>query len=1033
MEDDINLEHITTQQIYDLQFLCNNNIDSFNTPFEMCHNTCNYYEPKAVKNMLDGEISFSLFCLNCQGLQAHWDSFCNLIHDLCDGKCTIDMIGITELFYMSKGKCPLNGYLPLVFKTRNDTTNCKGGVGLYIRDNYTYKDRDDLSIFIPHIFESVFVEIHAGKKKFIVGVVYRPNTFPKADLEIFMHSMNELQSKLSRENSDVYIMGDMNIDLLKFMTHDKTNEYLENIFSHGFLPLVTKPTRITSHSATLLDHIYTNKLNTKATSGVIITDVADHFGIISIIRNHSYKNMNNTVNQRTTRCFSEVNVNNFNDLLHTTNFSTVLDANCVNVAYDNFIQLYTQAFETAFPPKSQNIPKKYIKRSMWMTNGLVQSSVNKQKLLIKNLKHPSPENSARYKKYSNLYNKLLRIAKRTHYDRELEKAKYDMKTTWKLLKEVINNQNYHIPLPNHFKYNDQILYDKQDIANHFNNFFVNIGIEINNSVQQSNKSFNQYLQRPNNNSLFLSPITQEEVISAANLIKPKSSQGYDNISCKIMKLSIEHIKHPLEHVLNLSLSNGIVPDKMKIAKVLPVFKNGDKTVFNNYRPISILPAFGKLFEKLVSKRLISFLESTNQLYNHQYGFRKNHATTHPIIHLLNKVAEENDKRTKNLTLSVFLDLSKAFDTISHDILLHKLDNMGVRGIAHQWFKSYLTDRKQYLEIHDTQSELMTLTCGVPQGSILGPLLFIIYMNDIYRCTDLQLLCFADDTTVSCSSENIDNLFVKMNIELDNISHWLRANKLCLNAKKTKYIIFSPKPCNIDSNTKCVHVDNQKIERIGHNQNTKSFKFLGLYIDETLTWKFHIKEICKRIAHSNYTLNKVKHILAKQTLQTLYHSLIQSHINYGLQIWGASSQMQHVYKIQKKSIRIIHNKPYNYHTEPLFKNSNILRVQDQYICYVANFMHNLKTGHLPKSFDVLDYFTNRTHPTRQSSHAMVKYARTKYTNSLPLHKFPQIWNNIDCNFHDFSDNKTFMKSIKRHYLNKYSEQVVCNYRGCRHCS
>ena len=242
--------------------------------------------------------------------------------------------------------------------------------------------------------------------------------------------------------------------------------------------------------------------------------------------------------------------------------------------------------------------------------------------------------------------------------------------------------------------------------------------------------------------MFLDPVTPGDILKTITKLKPKTSLGHDNISSKLVKNSIDHIILPLTHIINQSLATGIVPHDMKIAKVIPIFKSGNKNIFNNYRPISILPAFSKILEKVMADKLMNYMESNNLFYQHQYGFRPKHSTIHPIIHLLNQIAEENDNTTKYLTLSVFIDLSKAFDTISHDILLSKLDNVGVRRIAKSWFESHLTDRKQYMELYDDKSPLVNMTCGVPQGSILGPILFLIYVNDI------------SNTTVTLSSPDI---------------------------------------------------------------------------------------------------------------------------------------------------------------------------------------------------------------------------------------------------------------------------------------
>jgi hypothetical protein len=385
-------------------------------------------------------------------------------------------------------------------------------------------------------------------------------------------------------------------------------------------------------------------------------------------------------------------------------------------------------------------------------------------------------------------------------------------------------------------------------------------------------------------------------------------------------------------------------------------------------------------------------------------------------------------------MSVFLDLSKAFDTISHDILLTKLHHMGIRGIANEWFKSYLSERKQYLEIHNEKSTLESIKCGVPQGSILGPILFLIYINDIKNSTSLSVLCFADDTTVSYSSHDIPNLYNTMNRELEALNQWFRANKLCLNVNKTKYIIFRPTTITLLPENIQIKINDQPIERIGNNMNNKAFKFLGIHIDENITWKAHINNICTKISRSNYIINKVKNVLPKSCLLTLYQSIIQCHINYGLHLWGSSSSIERITKLQKKSMRIINKKGYNYHTEPLFKESKVLTVRDQHKFNILNFMQQIKTMKVPESFRKLEYFTPPLRPTRQinTNLANRKRARTKFTSLLPLHKFPQTWNDINSNLRNIDSTASFKRVLRSHFLDKYSETVRCDNARCRQC-
>ena len=243
------------------------------------------------------------------------------------------------------------------------------------------------------------------------------------------------------------------------------------------------------------------------------------------------------------------------------------------------------------------------------------------------------------------------------------------------------------------------------------------------------------------------------MIKIAKTLKPKLSSGYDNISNKLLLHIIEDIAEPFTHIVSLSFSSGIVPANMKIAKVITIHKSGDTTSLNQYRPISLLPVFSKLTEKLIYNQIMSFIERNNILYKHQYGFRKKHTTTHPILHLLNHIADCTNKPHPELTMAIFIDLKKAFDTISHDILVQKLYKYGIRDMANNWIKNYLTDIKQYVLYGETSSHTEMITYGVPQGSILGPLLFLLYINDLENALKGHVLSFADDTTIYISDVN----------------------------------------------------------------------------------------------------------------------------------------------------------------------------------------------------------------------------------------------------------------------------------------
>ena len=370
--------------------------------------------------------------------------------------------------------------------------------------------------------------------------------------------------------------------------------------------------------------------------------------------------------------------------------------------------------------------------------------------------------------------------------------------------------------------------------------------------------------------------------------------------------------------INSSLSSGVVPNCMKIAKVIPLYKAKDQQIISNYRPISLLPVLSKVLEKTIYTKLAKYLELHTILYKSQYGFRRGHSTVHGVAEFVQHNVHSLDN--KQSTISVLLDLSKAFDTINHSILLHKLHYYGIRGIALNWFRSYLSNRRQFVSCNGHHSVIRHITCGVPQGSVLGPLLFLIYMNDLPTClTYTQAVLFADDTTIYTSSDNIIDLYHNINVDLSNLVDWFRSNKLALNTTKTNFMLFTNSN-NIPAN-QFIKIDTDIIER------RNCCKFLGLMIDHKLTWSEHISYTKSKISRSLYAMNRLKHMIGKQYLKTLYDSLVHSYLSYGVILWGGtySTHLNAIRVSQKKALRCIYNSKYNTHTHPLFQDSKILNL------------------------------------------------------------------------------------------------------------
>ena len=343
----------------------------------------------------------------------------------------------------------------------------------------------------------------------------------------------------------------------------------------------------------------------------------------------------------------------------------------------------------------------------------------------------------------------------------------------------------------------------------------------------------------------------------------ESSSGYDEINAKLLKCSLQYTEHILCHVCKVSLTEGIFPESLKTANVIPLFKSDDPMLFNNYRPVSLLCTLSKLFEKVMYNRLLSYLNKNNFFYQKQFGFRKKHSTYMPLIILMDEISRALD--SGKFAVGIFLDFSKAFDTVNHKILLAKLAHYGIRDHAHAWLSDYLNNRTQFVSYNNFKSTKRVIKCGVPQGSILGPLLFLIYVDDLARtCKYAKPFLFADDTNLLHCGKNIINMKTEINTDLSTIAEWLKANRLSLNIKKTHFMLFTNKNTTPVLN---IQIDNNKINE------SKQTKFLGVIIDKKINWVAHISYINGKIARGIGIILKARKMLPKKTLTTLYYSFI----------------------------------------------------------------------------------------------------------------------------------------------------------------
>jgi len=452
------------------------------------------------------------------------------------------------------------------------------------------------------------------------------------------------------------------------------------------------------------------------------------------------------------------------------------------------------------------------------------------------------------------------------------------------------------------------------IANGFNNFFVSVGPQLAKKITctVNPMSYINCIEK----SIVVFNISCAEVKRIISSLK-NSSAGWDGIPTFAAKKCVESFIEPLTYLINSSFTEGIFPSELKLARVVPIFKAGDPTQVNNYRPISVLSFFSKIFEKIMYNHVLQYMTKNDAFYDRQFGFRQKHSTQLAIITLVDKITKSLD--SGDIVISVFLDLKKAFDTVDHCILLNKLSAYGIRGNTLKWFKSYLTERSQYVIFDGAKSETHTVKCGVPQGSILGPLLFIIYMNDICNVSKLLFtIMYADDTSVLLSGKDLHDLTQLLNKELDLLSTWLKANKLSLNVEKTFYVVFHRAKLKAGSNI-TLSMNDTILNK------TSSIKYLGIIIDHKLKWNEHIAYVKNKIAKGVGIMYRARSLLDKRRLVDLYYSFVYPYLIYCVEVWGCANQthLTPLVLMQKKIVRIITFSTYLAHTQPLFHSLSIL--------------------------------------------------------------------------------------------------------------
>jgi len=653
---------------------------------------------------------------------------------------------------------------------------------------------------------------------------------------------------------------------------------------------------------------------------------------------------------------------------------------------------------------------------------LIKSINHKCKLYKKWIKTRRIHDENKYKNYAKCLRRILTAAEKAYYLGVFDARAHNSKAIWKNINSLINYKQEKSSDAMHIVRNGTKIDCPSEVAEAFNNYFCEVSERLSSSSAYSNNinlNFNNYLKTPSASSFYCTSITELELFEVVKKLKPSKTCIGNCISSSVLKDSFTFISKPLLYICNLSFETGIFPDQLKVSKIIPIFKKGRKTEMSNYRPISITNPIAKIIERLLHVRMINYLDRFNLIYDYQFGFRKNYSTSIAVLDVVNMV--QNELFKGNYVLGIFMDLQKAFDTVNISILLSKLEYYGFRGCCLDWFRSYLKDRPQYTVVNDSVSALRTSTCGIPQGTVLGPLLFTLFINDIAASLKkANIKLFADDSNMFVIADNPTALFNTANCELSNLSQWIKANRLHVNYDKTNYILFE---ANKKSNVICdpstlpsISLDGHVIERV------HVVKYLGVFINEKLSWIEHIDHLISKVSRLSGILYRNKMFLPMSCKKNIYFALIQSNLTYCIEVYANVSKTL-LHPLIIKCNRLLRSLQFKSRLTPqseLYSAFGTLPVDLLFDFYTIKFMHRcLYSSHLiPVS--VRSWFVKsssiHTHNTRHKEQFAIQ---SKFNPNSLLFYGPAMWAKLPLHL----QNEQSVSSFLRSYMDWLSKKLL----------
>lgn len=914
---------------------------------------------------------------NVSGLINKSDLLTVCLNDLAEIKQKIDVMCFTE-HNMTENDVELLHISNFVLGSHFSRNKRRGGACILINDKIKFNVLKNVEKYsIPNVFECCGIELI--DHNLIIICLYRVPKNNNRSFDIFFNNFDDiLKMHTYNSNKKIVICGDFNIDLLKKCKY--SSQFDQLCLNYGLKPSVRVPTR--PKSGTCIDNILHNIRGAKCELHEL--GVSDHKAQVlncpvrkTCLFNHWFIFK---------RDYSKENVKKFCDSINALSFSEVFQTDRAEKAFEEFYSLFKLFYDLCFPVikiivKVKNKPK-------WLSSGIKKCSKRKRSLLWKYRYTKNPNDREIFKSYSHRFNKIIKLTQKARNNHYILNSKNKSKATWDVLND--NKPNYPKENITQLMVDNKIIKDPKEIAECFNNYYID------HDLPQTSKNDLIKLSYISSNprSIFLSPTDPNEVCTIIRNLKNTKCTGYDDICVLVLKHVCSKIAFILSYIINLCLEQGVFPSLLKTTIIKPLYKKEDKLNIKNYRPIALIPIFSKIFEKVLYKNLYSFFENNNLFINEQKGFRKCMSITLAIYEFLNLIYPRVDSR--NPVFALYMDMTKAFDLVNHQLLLRKLEAYGVRGNCLELLRSYISNRTQITHISricpKTKTETIyrsspkTVTRGVPQGSVLGPLLFLIFINDISQCTNDKMVLYADDCTI------VSNSYNTISDSLKSLIIWLERNNLVINIDKTKIMEFKQRA-------------NKNLNRIEHNgkfvEPTSTTKFLGLHIDDNLKWQTHIEFVCKKLSQSSYSLYLLSCKVGLSTLLASYHAFVATRLRYAIIFWGNATDWLKVFRCQKRCIRAMCKLKKTDTCKPYFIELKILTMPSLYIFELALFVRQN-----PNLFKIINRKRNRTLlcTVNPIQHKTALYSKSVFVMA------PTIYNKIPNTIKDCNDLAIFKKKL-----------------------